>query len=433
MELELVLGLDFGTSSTKIVVRAPDLPNSPAYPVQRLQAQDGFPPWLWPSRVELVDDGSYVLPSSGGLRDVKRPLLGISDRPSAAATEAEGWAIAFLALVLRQARESFLLKEAESFRGFRSLRWDVNIGFPSDAGHQEDGLRRRFRRMAMAAQSLSEKVRITRAEVQKAWSTAGENTSLQSTSSVAAIPEIVGGAAAYVRGPQRRNGLHVFIDIGATTLDVCLGRIHRVNGEDLWSLLAARVTTLGVVEWNQTLLAAACKVDPVAATTLAQDRDPLDPVAGDLALGTEFVAAVEVDRARRMFRSELRREAIGWVLYRAFRQKDHMWNLRSGKHELHVLLMGGGSHSTEYKQFINRIFGAFGYEGKIPKGARMIRLPLPAFPRAPPDSAHRLGVAFGLSHRAFDLGVFRTPDEVSDRPLVLPDRRQYEFVDKDHV
>ena len=428
-----MLGLDFGTSSTKIVVRAPDLPGAPAYPVQRLRAQDGLPPWLWPSRVELADNGAFVLPSSGGLRDVKRPLLGTSDQPSAAATEAQEWAIAFLALVLRQARESFLLAEAESFRGFRSLRWDVNIGFPSDAGHHEDGLRGRFRNIAVAAQSLSENVRITPSEVEKARLAAADDPSTESKSSVAAIPEIVGGAAAYVRGSQRRNGLHVFIDVGATTLDVCLGRIHRSNGEDLWSLLAARVTTLGVVEWNQTLLAAANKVDPVAAAALAQDRDPLDPVAVDLVLGKEFDAAVQVVRARRTFRSELRREAIGWVLYRAFQQKDRMWSLRSGRHELHVLVMGGGSRSNEYKQFFSQILGAFRYEGKVPKGARMIRLPLPAFPHAPPDSGHRLGVAFGLSHRALDLGVFRTPDEVSDRPVVLPDRRQYEFVDKDHV
>ena len=249
---------------------------------------------------------------------------------------------------------------------------------------------------------------------------------------VDAFPEIVAGAAGYARGTSRRDGLKVFVDIGATTLDVCVGRIHRAKDDDEWSLLAARVSNLGVIEWNERLFDAMLRVNPSIAGELDQRSIRLHPMAGDPVLSKELAESDALAAAKRRFARDVRREAIGAALDDVWRRKDRMWNQRYEGREFPVLLMGGGSQSRHYQDALVQILEDLREEGYFRGGLPLIHM-VASIPQASPKSAHRMAVAFGLSFRSLDLGTIRLQHETRDRPVEVTRSKRRPFVDKDHV
>ena len=61
------------------------------------------------------------------------------------------------------------------------------------------------------------------------------------------IPEIAAGAVGYALSDLRREGLHVMVDIGASTVDVCSFLLHEKEGNDRYSLLISRCSETGVL------------------------------------------------------------------------------------------------------------------------------------------------------------------------------------------
>jgi hypothetical protein len=112
--IEVVLGMDFGTSSTKIVARFPYEAGSPAFAVPVLPfARAESHPYLWASRLWLAPDGKFSLAPEApghafcaikaGLM-VKPPRTIPVDTSFSRNVTAEVVASAFLALQIRQAK-----------------------------------------------------------------------------------------------------------------------------------------------------------------------------------------------------------------------------------------------------------------------------------------------------------------------------------------
>ena len=413
-------------------MRAPDLPRSPVFPIPRTRS--GSSRWLWSAGMICRPSGSFLLLPGKWSEDLKRPLLAAGDTQSCERTRTEVWAAAFLGMVLRQAREGLLLAESRIFRPFRSLRWEMNIGFPSGDVGQETVLRRRFRRLGRAAWVLSLEENVTLERAQTALCEAQDGPDHLEECPVEAFPEIVAGAQAYARGTSRRNGLHILLDIGATTVDAGVVRIWKDGDEDDWRLMAARVAPLGTTAWNERLLDALAQRNPREASRLRRRRDPLDPEAGDLDLPTRLLDSDALASIRNEFADELRRGVVGYVLKQTFDFKDWMWNQRYEGKEFPVLLMGGGSKSSHYRKALRGVLEAL--------RAQLFRAGLPPLGVIPPLSnryealrrrAHRLAVAFGLSFRALNLGKIRLPHEIPDRPVEAPVPKRRPLVDKDQV
>ena len=430
-ECEIVVGLDFGTSCTKVVMRAPELPGSPVFPIAR--ARPTGSPWLWSTGMIRQPNGNFLLLPGKWSEDLKRPLLDTDDLQSREAVRAELWAVAFLGMVLRHARESLLRAESRIFRPFRRLLWEMNIGFPSGDVGQETILRRRFRRLGRAAWALSLEEQVTLQQAKAALRDAEDGPDLLEECPVEAFPEIVAGAQAYARGTSRRNGLHILLDIGATTVDVGVVRIWEDREENDWRLMATRVAPLGTTAWNDRLLAALGLQNAGAASRLKR-RDPLDPEAGDLDLPTRLVDSDALARIRNEFADELRRRVVGYVLKQTFDFKDWMWNQRYEGREFPVLLMGGGSKSSHYGHALGHVLKelrAQFFRGGLPPVA--VIPPLSDQYEAFRRGAHRMAVAFGLSFRSLDLGTIRLPHETPDRPAEVTRSKRRPFVDKDQV
>ena len=99
----------------------------------------------------------------------------------------------------------------------RSLRWELNIGCPTEP-HENPEVVDIFRRIARTAWLLASESRLVEQDALAAWSLADRAIDLEAEPGV--VPEFVAQIAGYLGSPQVKEGLHALIDIGAATLDV---------------------------------------------------------------------------------------------------------------------------------------------------------------------------------------------------------------------
>ncbi len=121
-ETDLIIGLDFGTSATKIVIR--DTYAGRVFPVEVNHERHGVESFLQPSCV-YFDEGIFSLSGKGQrLDDLKLSLLAcVALLP---VTEFNH-CCAFLALIIRKSR-GWLFTEHEAIYRHHKLNWFINLG-----------------------------------------------------------------------------------------------------------------------------------------------------------------------------------------------------------------------------------------------------------------------------------------------------------------
>lgn len=242
-DAEGFLGYDFGTSSTKAVIRWPYRASSPAHAISVPAGWcSGGQPHIWPSVVfyDPVTQQFSVLPAIGSMRvdGFKAALVeGTAHRmaPGAPVTLLEA-AVAFLSLHL-----AYVLGTIDELDGQVSL---VNVAIPVAALDRDeatvsgraqaafDHAVRSALRLLHCADSL------TLHDVRAALASL-EDPSLD----YELHPELSGVIAGYCRGPRHYLGTHMIIDCGSATLDMATFKLDKSD----WPLeiYAASVELLG--------------------------------------------------------------------------------------------------------------------------------------------------------------------------------------------
>lgn len=209
------VGVDFGTAFTKVAIRAGvDLVPVEWSAVTGDDSETGR--YVVPGFVVRAPDGEFCwrrLTEADIRGNLKLPVIemaGTHECPIAT--------VAYLALVIRYAR-AFLYRNAEIGRKLvgRSLRWELNIGCPTEP-HENPKVVDVFRRIARTAWLLAAEDRLAEQDVLAAWSLADSAIDLEAEPGV--VPEFVAQIAGYLGSPQVKEGLHALIDVGAATLDV---------------------------------------------------------------------------------------------------------------------------------------------------------------------------------------------------------------------
>jgi|SRR6218665_808602 len=209
------VGVDFGTAFTKVAIRAGvDLVPIEWSAVTGDDSETGR--YVVPGFVVRAPDGEFCwrrlteADVRGNLKLRVIEMAGADECPIAT--------VAYLALVIRYAR-AFLYRNAEIGRKLvgRSLRWELNIGCPTEP-HENPKVVDVFRRIARTAWLLAAEDRLAEQDVLAAWSLADRAIDLEAEPGV--VPEFVAQIAGYLGSPQVKKGLHALIDIGAATLDV---------------------------------------------------------------------------------------------------------------------------------------------------------------------------------------------------------------------
>ncbi|MCB2199030.1 hypothetical protein KQI63_06465 [bacterium] len=429
--VELVIGLDFGTSSSKVVVRAPDLQGSPAYPMDFGDFGHPAMPQLLPTSLWVDSSGICSLRSKAGSRmyqDLKIKLLSEMNPNLAVSMSVEGGdnfdearAAAYLGLVLQKVRTWFLITHEKLVARFDKIVWSFNLGVPS-ASMGENAENDRFFRVGNAAWLLSfAKDEITIIGASKCLADVAGKANKQPFKKYEAeecyfqiIPEIAGGAISYAMSELRTEGLHLMLDFGASTVDACSFILRNREGTDRYSLMVTDVQPLGVAEMHRRQLAALelAEMENPEDSVYYQKVDPLDPFPEERD-NVEEPFIREVAQVNEQFRDEcsthLRRVLEKTRTERAPNEDE--WTTKP----LPVLLIGGGSVVDQYERVVDELDYWFRNEHiRNQHGMKLLPMPVQSTPDGEEVAYMRLAVAYGLSYREFDIGEITPADRIAN-------------------
>lgn len=439
-EAVLIIGFDLGTSTSKIIVHAPYMAGGIRFLAEREKCGASVgPAWLWPSSFFVGDDGICALTGDGSAETRQGIKLDLMEAAVLGGDSAEDWrgsgaaVTAYLALVLRTVRSQLLMSHADAFRGYGTVRWSVNFGVPSglrEESRDQDSRRERlFERAVTGGWQLSlldEPIRLEDAE--NAFvrpDVAGVE--------IGVFPEVIAGVLGYDRSDSRRDGLHLAVDVGAATVDVCLFELP-VAANGTWPLLEARVEQLGVVELHRRRVAEVADVDAGAVEKLERSYDPLNGMAGDPGILGSAPGFDAIDAVDRQVRREIG-DLVGGFVQDGKTRRDPNAAVYGSGGAIPTLVMGGGSRAEFYLRALREAGDRFAEKlGERHRGLDIVGAPVPDDVNLQSDGmGYRLAVAVGLSEEKLNLPAYWRPGEVEDVVRPPPKRRVRPSVDKDQV
>jgi hypothetical protein len=389
LETDVVIGLDFGTSSTKVIARTPYLPGSPAYalPAPSSVRAEGCS-HLWESAVWYDSDLQIFSaePLKGGnkLEGIKAAFINDPNSTFYKDVRVSDACVAFLTLVLRETM-AWTMKQ-RVFQG-RSLQWSVNLGLP--AATYDTPVLAPYHNVLHAAWNLADDTaKISINGVRRALEQGPTDDSV----ALHIVPEVAAAVAGFARSQNRRNGLYVLTDVGAATLDVCCFRLSEpVAGLDRYSMFLADVQPLGV-----------------AAAAALRKKGLTD---------TEIETAVE-----RVLKS---------VIWQTKRYRDP--GAAEWASSLPMFLCGGGAENELHRRAMKALTPWLRQHTEA-EGVPINTLDEPDSLTSNKDAEPgRLVVAWGLSYPEIDIGDLVRPSEIEDIPRPSYQDISEQFVSKDQV
>lgn len=419
--VDLVIGLDFGTSSTKVVIRSPFMARSRAIAIP-WRCGNSRQTYLLSTVLYENGRGEFDLnPSEDVQRTLRDLKIKLMDKPKH--RDAKAQVIAYLGLTLRTARQ-WLLETQKDVYGLYRIRWALNMGIPSAGYNDEDEIMRAaFGSVARAAWKLSLQPDLpTLDTATEALRTAD----CESNSSVGieVVPEIAAEVVGYARSRSRSEGLHVMVDVGASTIDICGFVLHSREGEDRYELLAALVERLGMHELHLRRMDAIKATD---ARVRAGVPTALDSHLAILDAGSDYVnnppepLRKKLKRIDRDYVDEFTKTLMTVIMaLRKCRDPDSP-NWKSG---LPVFIAGGGGQfclvsdaiGQAHKRMKRNFTDVAGIDSK-----RLPTLETLEDPDIPDGIAERLAVAYGLSFDRPDIGEITPTWKIED--ILMPQRR----------
>jgi len=425
-ENDVVIGFDFGTSSSKVVIRDVYLKTAYAVPFDNLACPEN--PYLVPTRIFITDDGFFSLYEENGHRytDLKAHLMDDPTRPIYEARStgqqitAQELTAAYLALVIRHAR-SWFLQQTRMIYKTRRIYWQINLGIPSK-NYDDKEMRDAFRTAALAAWRGSrhdDSIGIVQIKeyVQHAHHLMRQDNDMDddnlwlSPDLVNTHPEVIMEVIGYIKSPLRKNGLHILVDIGATTVDAASFIVHREDEEDVYPLLATNVEKYGTIELHRHRMTEIKKrleenmrcinhINPMLSIPRTSHYE--------INVSTEIIQDID-----NTFKRECHK-IVGDIIHRTRMFKDPY--SRSWNDGVPLFICGGGGRYPLYKDTIDELDSLLKRFTHF-NGFRIRTIPKPDDLKAPslsPLDYDRLAVAYGLSFHVDDIGRIIPESKIKD-------------------
>ena len=403
LPLLVIVGLDFGTSSTKVIVRLVSEAGEPTIAIPApAQCRSDNHPYLWKAVLWVRENGEFICypeMDAGLLRTLKQNVIW-HDTNSLAddVTQAEP-TVAYLAYVIRYVKGWLHCNRANLLRG-RRVNWFVNIGLPA-ADYDNRRLVNGYRRTAAAALVLADSAQIVSIEAARTfWQDERVKDAAMSHKSaeelgIAIVPEVAAAATPFAKSTGSVPGLYLLVDVGAMTLDACMFRLfQKTIGENRYSLWSADVRPVGV---------------------------------------ESFYWFRAQGRTEEEFRKQCERCLHNVVWYVKHRLYPKAEVFQPGN-DLPVFLTGGGSLNDLHRRIVEDL-GPWLISHTRNEGIRLIEIPKLALIDLPEplDDLNRLVVAWGLSYPREQIGQIKSMSDI--RYMGPTPRRNFanHFVSKDQV
>lgn len=404
---DLVIGLDLGTSCTKVVVQSPYRYSRWSHAVPLNKKEE--PRYLIPTQLfydslsgntDLVEFPKSKTFQNLKLRFIDKPDQMVCTLSNGYSARIQDFSIAFIANILFRTREWIFASCSDMFKQFKIV-WHLNMGIPSSNFKKEYfGL---YRNIALAGWNLSTlRSGITLENASRFHSGVNNNETMTiHPDLVNIIPEVAAEVVNYARSESRNGGLHVIIDVGASTLDVAGFELYEKTGKDNYSLIETQVRRLGAYRCHlarlkeiKRLIQLEYAFDEIFADPSYQVNQKLEDYLPKIKLGS-------LSERDFRFRQKVRK-CIGHVLSCLHNKSDPY--AKSWDTGLPIFLCGGGQFVDLYQTVLQDIFADW------QKSNSSMRFKVSQLDCKPTNfygdgvAFHRLAVAYGLSFPKDEFG-----------------------------
>jgi len=425
------IGFDFGTSYSKCVCR--DVMTDKAWVHIPDKCVANELPFLIPSvlllkdgQIGLVDNPEYHYPENG-LYHLKSALVKIAlnqwDDPvlvpyrNAVRSEklqlrnfVETSAIYFLAGAVGDVRAQ-IRKRFPEFGSHSKDYMAINLAVPvADAQHPK--INRLYQKILCEAWKLADNlaghplIRLSDLE-----SLRKENESEVSSINEACFiyPEVSANVQGFVRSRVSSEGIYLFSDTGASTVDQGIFIFVRRNGSESLNYLHGSVLPLGSSQIERNAAINSGNLNFHILEKLRKMKEQGEP-------------SLEIEKARMSIAKEMRKETIATLAYgkKKLYVKDQL-------NEIKIIFGGGGHCEYPYRRAVMQSFSCDLF--RKPLKPDVIGLPFPPDLELKGSEARwmsRISVAYGLSFVRDDLALFTYPKDVSTPKLeeIWPRRKK---------
>lgn len=443
----IFLGLDFGTSSLKVVLFDPDEDLIAPVP---MTCSSGITAYLLETGVCQKPDGHYVLLQDGEQTDLwyqnlKMDVLADSPDPQAIRR-----AIAFLALAIRQTRA--WANQHLHLEGYQVF-WDCRMGYPSSPNHRT--MQTQWQAILRTAWLVSNEAAVVddalieRVEVQQADTLADDS---DGDYSLAVVSEVEAAAAGFWECHPREDSdqLYTLIDIGACTVDVSAFAMCKNvrDGKAHFTPFARLVLPIGSSMWHRSRILgwlnavrrcleakyvhkrASEVLEPLQATLESELNRVLTralPPSADIYVDGASLRPPQPNQSVDFLYRELFFQTV-FAVRRLAKDKIGPQDIP----KMHIILSGGGARCSEYTRCLSELSKERlnNYEwARLPAPLRMGKIREINYWAIPVSESDqdRLLVAYGLCR----CEVEEHNNEAASIKFVAPRRQEVEAISKD--
>lgn len=399
---EVALGLDFGTSSVKVVIGDADLKK--AYAVPFLHGND-ISAYLLPTRV-FETEGNFSL--ERGLEEYRDLKLSFVARPDD--IEFQVRIVAFLAQVIARARGWLFLTHAALYRS-TEIFWKVNVGLPAASSFASAITTPLEKLIHLAWHFAALPEKLNRNEITNAMSGFSSVNIENAGAEVAVVPEIAAQIYGFVVSSsfdKMAANNYLMVDVGAGTVDSSLFHVKPGRGGKWdFDFYTTVVEPLGVVNLHRNRVNWWCNqfekvnADPALTRDLLDTKYQTDSKHPEPEDYREYFDGIQVKQRKgvespdkKFFNYQVVTQVRGKTLWRAWKA-DLL--PKQAIQSIPFFLCGGGSRMQYYLAIETELLPQTGFSW-LQAEARTLGVPgdLVADGLAEEDF-DRVSVAYGLS------------------------------------
>ncbi len=246
----LVLGLDFGSTCSKVIVRFPyeTIGNAPeAIPAVPCMA-DETNPYYWKSEVFRDQNGVFsLIPSNSSVscNDLKMPFIRRAESGKTELTQDDLPVIAYLSLMVKQSL-GWVCKKHSNF-SIEDVTAELNFGFPTDSFEQTVSLKKFKKVLSIVTKIIEDQADVSLISINK-YIELSKSQTIETETRFSVIPEIVAAVTGFANSNESKVGEYIIVDIGGLSIDYAFFKIREYpsSKEINFGIIAAGSKKYGV-------------------------------------------------------------------------------------------------------------------------------------------------------------------------------------------